>query len=388
MVSRGAMPLEETAAAVRRVTIRQQPWTEWEQVEPVWRALAEARQDSSIFLSADWAGAWLQTFGAELDPVLSVFTCAGEDVGVCVLSRSRRRILLVPVTRCSLNCTGEACDETPYLEFNTLLCRAGWEETVAEALGDQLATEQWDEFAVDGCSPGLAYEALRRSLQRLDVETEEDWRRSYHIDLAALRRTGTRYEAVLSGNMRGQLRRKAKAFSRNGDLTIRAAGSEEEALEDWEHLAALAKARWTGRGRATPFHSHRFLLFHRTLLRSCFGQGEAQVLRVMAGPVLLGFLYCLVHRRKVYLYQSGMQYAGDSSQSPGMVAIGQAVTHYLEAGMDDFDFLAGEERYKRCLATGARPLVWAVFRRRSVTQRLFGLCREVRSRMWERGGTC
>jgi CelD/BcsL family acetyltransferase involved in cellulose biosynthesis len=371
----------EAVAIHGRVRARWQPWTEWERVEPVWRSIAESRGDTSFFLGPEWVRAWLQVFGAELEPRVAVFESEGAPVGVCLVSRARRRILMIPVTRCSLNCSGENAQDTAYAEFNSLLCRSGWEDEVAQALVDQLGDEEWDEFAVDGCRPGPEYTALRRRLLQLDVVVEEDWRRSYHVDLAVLRRSGTSYEAALSGNMRAQLRRKSKACARRGDLTVRAAGSVEEALEDWDHLAELARARWDGRGRATPFHSQRFLLFHRLLLRSCFERGEAQVLRVTAGPALLGFLYCFVSSRKVYLYQSGMRYAEQSPHSPGLVAIGQVVARYLSVGMDDFDFLAGEERYKRCLSTGARSLVWAVFRRRELKQRLLGICRELRGRM-------
>ena len=44
----------------------------------------------------------------------------------------------------------------------------------------------------------------------------------------------------------------------------------------------------------------------------------------------------------------------------------------LDAGLEEFDFLAGHDRYKKSLSTNSRRLVWAVFRKPKAKFKLIG----------------
>jgi CelD/BcsL family acetyltransferase involved in cellulose biosynthesis len=148
-----------------------------------------------------------------------------------------------------------------------------------------------------------------------------------------------------------------------------------------ESLAELNQRRWSGQGSASAFASPRFLAFHRSLIRKCFSAGAIQLLRVSAGAQTVGVLYNFVYRGKVYFYQCGFHYTEDRRLSPGRVTLAMAIQYSLDAGLEDFDFMAGESSHKKELSTGARNLVWAEFRRRSLKITVLNRLRQLKRRM-------
>jgi CelD/BcsL family acetyltransferase involved in cellulose biosynthesis len=350
----------------------------WPSIAPVWSELAAASPNCSVFLTEAWIGTWLEVYGPDLDPSILVFGSAGEAVGACLLVRTSQNQALLQVNRISLNASGEAAAETTYIEFNDLLCRAGWEERVAEAAARHILQQEWDELALDGFCNGRCYEVFQRVFGGLD--SQEVWKPSYFVDLAAIRRSGIEYEMALSGSTRWQLRRKTRHFEAIGPLRLEEAQDPAAALTMLDELAGLNRSRWAAR-EGTAFVSPRCVEFHRELIRRRFPQRGVQLLRLTAGPQIVGLMYNLVHRGKVYFYQAGFQYSGDRRVSPGTVSFSQAIRHCLSQGFDDYDFLAGEARYKRSLSTGSRSLVWAVFRKPTLKLRTLNRLRRIHRRL-------
>lgn len=347
--------------------------TQWQRVASVWSALARTSPNRSFFLSDAWVESWMEVFATRLDTSILVFETWQEPVAVCLLVKTRPRRAMIALRRISLNASGEAAADSTYIEFNNLLCRAGWEEEVAESLAGHLMGLDWDEFALDGFAPGAAYEALMRAFAK--YELEEVRHPCYRVDLEQLRRSSTAYEMALGRTSRKHLRQNVRAYSEVGPLRLEPARDVKRALAMLEEMAELNRRRWSGRGRPVVFASPYFTAFHRTLIQKCFSQGSVQLLRLEAGGQTVGFVYNLVLDRKVYFYQCGFNYAGDTRLSPGTVTVSHAVQWCLEQGFDDYDFLSGETSYKRCLSTGSRSLVWAVFRKPGLRVRLMGLAR-------------
>jgi CelD/BcsL family acetyltransferase involved in cellulose biosynthesis len=131
----------------------------------------------------------------------------------------------------------------------------------------------------------------------------------------------------------------------------------------FDRLAALHQQRWEKRGRAGAFASARFRRFHESLIQRAFPLGAVQLLEVSAGEHTIGLIYNLVHRGKVYFYQAGFNYDDAGRASPGTVTLYHAIQYCSEVGLNEFDFLAGDDQYKKSLSTGCRHLVWAAFRR-------------------------
>jgi CelD/BcsL family acetyltransferase involved in cellulose biosynthesis len=83
-------------------------------------------------------------------------------------------------------------------------------------------------------------------------------------------------------------------------------------------------------------------------------------LRLSSGGTVIGILYNFVHRGRMLAYQSGFAYRADEKRAkPGLTCHRRAIEAALDAGLDRYDFLAGDDRYKRSLADAAHQQVWA-----------------------------
>lgn len=364
------------ANASGQVQIKVASAAAWPEVSPLWESMAGTSSHPSFFLTTAWIETWLEVFGDLVQPSILVFESGGSAVGACLVVSSRHRQALFPLRRVSLNAAGEPVKDSTYVEFNNLLCRPGWEEPMAEALAHHLLSQEWDELSLDGFCEGLALATVQNALA--GFAQESCVKPSYYVDLVALRHSKHTYEDRLGKTTRKHLRQNIRYYSERGPLRLETAGNQTEALDMMDRLADLHQQTWAKRGRTVTFASARFRSFHRALVRRSFPQGAIQLLHVLAGEETVGLLYNFVYRGKVYFYQSAFRYGDDKRWSPGMVTLYHAVQHCLDAGLEEFDFLAGDDRYKKSLSTNSRPLVWTVFRKPKVKFLVIGCLRRMK----------
>jgi CelD/BcsL family acetyltransferase involved in cellulose biosynthesis len=109
----------------------------------------------------------------------------------------------------------------------------------------------------------------------------------------------------------------------------------------FRELVRLHGARWRRRGLPGAFFGRR-LAFHRRLVQS----DSARLYQCVRDGRVVGVLYTLRDAQAVRYYQAGI----DSSAgkiSPGTAMIGAAIRDAIAEGAGYFDFLRGDERYKR-----------------------------------------
>jgi hypothetical protein len=140
------------------------------------------------------------------------------------------------------------------------------------------------------------------------------------------------YEAGLSKSLRVDIKRGKSLKIQEGD----------ENLEILFHLHSL---RWKKRGWPGAFLP-KARIFHRNL------NIERTIYTIWQGGEPLGALYALYDSHALsaegatYFYQSGFDPA-HSKLSPGSVLIAHAIRQAIERGHSTFDFLRGDEAYKR-----------------------------------------
>jgi CelD/BcsL family acetyltransferase involved in cellulose biosynthesis len=314
-----------------------------------WRAL-EAAAAISFFQSWTWVGCLAEERFA--DPVLLSAEADGLAVALALLNR-RRRWLAPPVLY--LGESGRAELDSVFVEHNGPLLRRGWEGLLPEVLAAALRAPEGGSRVV---LSGVGEAALRAAgiagrVRRLQTRPAP-W-----IDLTALRSEGRSYLASLSANTRAQLRRSAQSYAAAGPIVVRRAGDVAEAWEWLDALAALHQAGWRRRGQPGAFARPAFRRFHRALLERALPRGEAEMLCVAAGERVIGYLYNFRLGGRVLAYQSGFDYARASAhEKPGLTCHQAAIEAALEEGMQGYDFLAGEQRYKANLGGVAVPLYW------------------------------
>ena len=322
-----------------------------------WRGL-EVCANGSPFTSWAWVSVWLRHLPAELQPL--VFRVRDDSglvaLGVLVVRRTQGLLRLFGAQTLLLQETGNAELDGVTLEFSGLLLRRGEEVRGYAALCECLAAQRrsWRRLRISASTHGPdLVSALPASLLAYSTHS----RRSYSVDLAALRASGRDYIPSLGPTTRAKLRRTLRAYGVLGELRVDIANEAGLALDWLAQMRELHTRYWNSRSKPGAFASGFFNAFHQDFVREGAASGLAQLVRISAGPVIVGYLYTIAWRGHVYYYNSGFNYGLlEHSDSPGHLAHLLAAEHYLADGAHTYDFMAGDHDYKARLGTASQTL--------------------------------
>jgi CelD/BcsL family acetyltransferase involved in cellulose biosynthesis len=341
-------------------------------VPALW-AVLEERAEPGLTCSWAWTETWLRHYGDVVPHSFLLVGSGAEPVALALVTRSARRVAGVPlVRRVHLGTAGEPAGESVHVECNRLLALPGARPEAAAAIVRALrALHGWDELSLDGFDPQDA--AALTAAGGFEVREQP----CPTTDLAAIRGQGATVLEALSGGVR---RRVERALRGLGELETEWAGTPAHGREIYDELVALHQARWRAAGEPGAFASARFRGFHGELIERLTAGGEAILFRVRGDAGTIACLYALVDRGRVLFYQGGVAQLADNKLRPGLVGHVLLMQACLERGLAEYDFLAGEARYKRELSTTERPLTWATARRRGVRSAALGVARALRRR--------
>lgn len=327
------------------------------ELQAEWTAL-EATVDCPPFASWHWVSTWLRELPATVQPLL--FRASGPD-GVVALA------LLVAAPEAGparlfgrhswhIQETGDAELDEVTVEYGGLLARP-LERVAAFAalfrLLEQLPPD-WRRLRITTSGQGADIAAaLPPGWQATSVRA----RPCYTVDLDAVRSAAGGYAEVLGRKARGALRQTLRAYGGLGPLRAETARDAGTALEWFDAFEQLHTRHWQQRGAGGCFARPFFGRFHRALIARTARHGFARIVRVKAGDVLVGYLYNLGWQGRVYYYNAGMNYGAlDHHDRPGIASLYAAVEQAAGEGARVFDFLAGDQEYKRRLSTDAATL--------------------------------
>ncbi len=333
----------------------------------------------SFFTSWGWMENWLACLPADRAPRMAVLH-DGAPVAACFLGRRfELRRTVIPTRGYHLNTTGVHRLDDILVEYNGMV---GRDLPLARFI--EILPEPWDELLLPALDE-TAFGGVRE-------ETHRGWRSRierrvpvFTVDLATVRRGG--YLEQLSGSTRSQVRRAQRLA---GTLQLEIAGDEAHAIAIYDELCALHTAQWRAKGQPGAFADPWFDRFHRRLISERFRAGEIQLVRVRAAGATIGCLYNFIWRDRVLQYQTGLAMSADSRHKPGYVCHTAAIEHAARAGLEVYDFLAGDHRYKRSLSTGSGWLLWCkvqrVKLRFTLEDQLVKLARAIRARQSSQSG--
>lgn len=366
-------PLAAAEAPVRGDARRLRSLADRSAIAAEWQALA-AHSPTSFFNTWPWIDSWLQTLPEATPLWLLRAVREGQVIGLGLVARGpHRRLMGLPfVPAWHLHASGLPGLDSICIEHNDFLLAADHAPSARRAL-----VEQWLKLthgARELHLPNLSElpsgqdwaQALNPQTQpqtqaqqttlRAPLRITQQRKPSYLVDLAAVRAKGHDMLSLCSANLRSQVRRSLRAYAELGELRLDAAPDTATALAWLDRLAHLHQAHWTTRGQPGAFSQAAFQAFHRRLIQHA-GTDErqpshVQLLRLCAGTHELAYLYNFVHRGRVYFYQSGLDYdAGGKHARPGYAAHVLAIEFNARLGHTVYDFMMGDTRYKRDLAT-------------------------------------
>lgn len=249
--------------------------------------------------------------------------------------------------------------DEPIAVFPT--CTCGGEEGLLSFVGSQDVTDEQIPTAV----PGREVEALRFFSEWVFSDGGFDRMRFHSIPednrwLGIVEQIGGEREQVdiapaivlpssfdeylqgLSGHDRHELRRKRRRLSELGDWTVRRADDV-----GWEaDLSAFFEFHRQAPGEKAGFFTPERERFFRRLAADLFlfGLARLDVLDLDGEPVACTFSYDF--RNTLALYNSSFR-PDLAKQAPGMVLVGSMIEQSIEEGKQVFDFLRGDEPYKK-----------------------------------------
>lgn len=345
--------------------------TQWLLAE--WRDL-EARADTTFLTSACWVETWLESLRPDVQVVIIRYQQHIVGLGLlCWRQERRHRVLTSTVLR--LARTGDRLDDQIWIEYNGLLVDRQHQHTAPSAFAAWLLEQQdWDEFelgATDSQQMPLYNPPGCTAVERWSAP-------AYGVDLAALRQQPISYLDSLSRNTRYQINRSRKRYEAGGQLTFNVLSSADAMLALWPELGQLHLARWGRDEQGSGFANPRFVHFHETLIRRGAAQGQVEFCILTLDDRLIGVLYNFIYRNRVYFYLSGLNEEADNQLKPGLLLHSLAIQHYLERGLDYYDFMGGESRYKQSLGSRHGDLQLVSFQRPRLALKLEQLGRRLK----------
>lgn len=308
---------------------------------PRWQAL-ESRAAASFFLGWTWTGAWLESYAVRPE-LLAVTDGQGQDIALALFGHSMQPRLLGRSATLSLNQSGDASADRPFIEYNGLLIEAGREGEATQAVLRALqGRNDWRTLRLGGIAPGaplLKIPARRRT--RLDRSPV------YQVDLEAVRAAD--YLSLLSSNSRGQIRR---ALKDHGGALPAIARAMPADIEPWlEEMRALNAGRHADNAWDDP-------AFRRFAAALATRSEAVELLRFTDGEGVVGLLLNFLHDGTAMNYQSAFAAPRSGKDKPGLLCHAAAVDHYAARGLALYSLLAGKDRYKQSLATCEEALEW------------------------------
>jgi CelD/BcsL family acetyltransferase involved in cellulose biosynthesis len=351
------------AVEATRLCVRVEPLPSLLELERLWGELATAGNVSS-FTSWHWIHCWLQELRSTGDYRLLRVSRGSRTIGAGILvitnvqrpNRLARRVV-------HLHATGDAECDSVHIEQNDIVCTEPANAEIYEAIIHCLmtGTERWDEIELRGVMHGELWLRAASDHQMLVEHTAVPAPR---IIFDALPDGAPVWASVAERKVRYELRRALSDYGKLGTLRLDEPSSATDALQFLAELRALHDARWLSLQVHSYFSSPSVQRFHRLLVSTGFEDRSVRIFKVTAGTAVVGFVYVLIHDRVANFYQSGFDYQLlERHNQPGWVCL-QLVLEALRAeGLRSFEFLSGNEAYKRRLATTVAMGDWLTLTR-------------------------
>lgn len=303
-----------------------------------WTRLSETAPRASLFSTYEWCRCWADTFGGWSEIAVSLIQ--DED-------GTSRGLLPAYVDRAGavrwLKLLGRERVSGDHLD---LLCAAEDHQACLDAL-----LAHWDGAEL---LEGLVLGELHRDSPTLErvrfwarhrgwpVQEREPQTVPY-LDLP------TSFEAfleTLSANMRYHVRRRRRGVEKTPGATLRVLGRAGELDAALTDLFELHQRRWQRDGRPGNLHDAQKREFLRQFCRVAADHDWVRAVSMDLDGVRQAVLLAFHWRGTASFYQMGWD-PDTRIDSPGVVLLAASIEQAIREGLTRYDFLRGDEPYKR-----------------------------------------
>ncbi|MGE3287691.1 MAG: GNAT family N-acetyltransferase [Pseudonocardia sp.] len=333
---------------------------------PFWAAVESSQEMHRPAVSWVWTSAWLRHFGDTVTARFALVERQGEPVGAALLTLSARSRLRT--RKLHLGTAGEPSGEGVYVEYNDVLCapedRADVLFTLLRAVREEPG---WDELDLPGMRPEAAT-AIARALPARQ-KPHASWTLRLHPDSSVVE--------SLKGPV-GRLVRQARKSLEPGPAEL----VQDLALagDVMDEMALLHQVRWEAAGKPGVLAGRRLRGFLDDLVQEWLPSGKIMLHRLPdPSGKALGCVVGFVEGGRFLYYQAGFQRFPDNRKRAGLLCHVEFAETCRRLGMTEYEFLAGDARYKRQLSGNeANTLYWSTWRRPSMRNSALDVARTVR----------
>ncbi len=332
------------------------------------------------FRRTAWLHSWWERYGEERDLfVLQVTDQHGEVVGIApwfIEYSVRQGHVVRPLG------SGETCSD-----YLGILVTREHEQQVTAALADWLLSaadgergeeNQWD--LLDLVSADVQDSVMTRFVKQLEsVGAHAHCRAGASCWRTTLPETWDEYLGMLSKSHRKRVRRLDRKWLENGAARLRTVTSSEQLEQAMGTLIELHQQRQLSVGNPGCFASEPFRAFLTDVARRLLREQMLRLhwLEINGDPVAAEFQ--ILDDKATYAYLGGMSSSMPES-SPGQLIQIAILKQCIAEGQRAFDFLRGDEAYKRhWMVEQRRCCDYRIIPRRHVAQ--------LRHQVWLAGDT-
>ena len=319
-----------------------------------WQWLLETCECATIFLSYEWIYSWWKIFGNKKR--LYILVVRGQDDlirGIAPFYFVQERMGFMTYT--ALKFLGNEHVGSDYLD---IIVPEKERTAVLNVLLHHLlfVEKSWDVALLtdmDGSSTTLGWFkhcAPQSGLRVLIVDGQ----------------TCPFLRLPMSDSDLARMRKKTKDFSKRVKIRFHRCHDPSELEGAIECLFMLHQKRSMAIGRNSSLMNESVRAFHRKVMTVLLKSGWLRLFTLSVNGRLLAMLYGFQYNNKFYYYQSGFDPDPTwKAFSPGRIIVNLTIESAMEEGLQEYDFLRGDEPYKFHWAKMSRSTHTVVLTNRS-----------------------
>jgi CelD/BcsL family acetyltransferase involved in cellulose biosynthesis len=313
----------------------------------LWDDLIDERSPGAVFRSGAWLLPWWSCFAPGKE--LSIYTAYAGSHLIGVLPAYR---VDTPLGGRQLRLIGDGSVGSDYLG---VIARPADLEVASAAIARAVVAQERD-VAIDGLADD---DPLVSALEVAARTTGAGFSQTAYLPCPFISISGAgdfaAWLARLPKGTGAQLRRRRRWLERQPGFRIDVLTGERELCEALATLWRLHRARWLRQGGGV-ITCAAVKQFHDESARALARRGWARLYLLQVEGEPRAALYGFGRGGRFAFYQSGSDPAW-RQRSVGRVVLGAAIEDAFGRGLEEFDFLRGDEAYKSLFASSHRQLL-------------------------------
>lgn len=309
----------------------------------IWADLAQRSDANSIFTSWAWVSSWLETVGSKANAKILGIYDGNLLVGLLPLvgERTGKNLWTLRLSLAGVEETGA--------DYNDILCARGFEDAVSQAAVDWL--ERCCGWTLCEFSDVLSRANIGRVARLMEGrDIVEDAPGSICPRMSLNKGWQNFLAERFDRKRRYNIERQLRLAEEKQKLRLSFYDKPETISEAFRILVKLHDDRKAEQGIKSAFTRSRLIEFHEKTAVRLSDSGSAFIATLEFENEALAAAYCFRDSYSIYYYQTGLSKSG-ASCGAGSTLLYMLLRWAAEEGYQWFDFLKGEENYKKSWAT-------------------------------------